>query len=140
MAVSAGPSTSVALASSSAWVISRAPLSSAIAAKGHRRGGRRVVDRRDVEGGAGRHRRRNAVGHRVAERHRRVVVGRRRIAPGAVAVVDQRAVADEIARLTARERRPVHVRGVGQQLGLGDQPRAAVFGDRGQGHWGRYRG
>ena len=102
--------------------------------QGHRRASRRVVDRGDVERGAGRHRRRDAVGHRVAERHRGVVVERRRIAPGAVAVVDQRAVAGRDRQIDRRQRRSIDIRGVGQELGLRDQPRPAVLGNRGQGH------
>ena len=105
----------------------------------HRRGHRRVVHRRDVEAGAGRHRRRDAVGHRVAERHRGVVVGRRGVAPGAVAVVDQRAAAGGDRQVDRRQRRSVDVRGIGQQLRLRDQPRAAVLGDRRQRHRRRHR-
>ena len=132
IAVSDGPSTSVALAKSWACVISRAPLSSAIAAKVTGVLSRRVVDRGDVERGAGRHRRRDAVGHRIAEAHRGVVVERRRIAPGAVAVVDQRAVAGRDRQIDRRQRRSIDIRGVGQELGLRDQPRPAVLGNRGQ--------
>ena len=90
VAVRLSPSTSPALASSSAWVISRAPLSSAIGVSVTGDGRRCVVDRRDVERRAAGHRV-GAVGDRVAEADRGVVVQRRGVGPGAVAVVDQRA-------------------------------------------------
>ena len=134
IAVSDGPSTSVALARSWACVISRAPLSSAIAAKVTG-----VVTGASFTGvmssvalvatGAATPSR-----HRIAERHRGVVVERRRIAPGAVQIVHQRAVAGRDRQVDCCQRRSIDIRGVGQELGLRDQPRPAVLGNRRQSH------
>ena len=142
MALSDGPSTSVALTKSSAWVIRRGPLSSAIATSvtGVVTGGKLVSltgvmsSVALVATGAAMPSR-----HGVAERHRGVVVGGRGVAPGAVEIVDQRAAAGRDREVDGAQRRSVDVRGVGQELGLRDQARPAVLGDRGQGHRGGHR-
>src|SRR5213076_2285873 len=73
------------------------------------------------------------------ERNRAVVVVRRRVAPGAVGVVDQRAAAGRDGQTGGGQSSAVNIGRIGQQLGLGDQPRAAVLGDRRQRHQARGR-
>ena len=131
-------STSAALASSSACVISRAPLSSAIAASVTAAVVGRIVHRRDVE--RGRRPRRCAspsvTCRRTTPRCRRC---RRRVGPGAVAVVDQRAAAggDRQARSPSAAALSTSA-ALARSCGLRDQPRAAVLGDRGKRHRTRW--
>ena len=67
-----------------------------------------------------------AVGHLVGEFDRGVVVRRRRIGPGAVVVVEERARAGRDLQIGRHQRRTVEIAGVDQQFGLRDQPRAGV--------------
>src|SRR5205823_2393373 len=62
-----------------------------------------------------------------------VVVGRRGVGPGAVAVSEQRRSEERRVGIERRQAFAFDVGGIGQQLGLGDQPCAAVLGNRRQG-------
>ena len=103
--------------------------------QGDRAGGRGVVDRGDIEAGRAGHRI-GAIGDGIAEADRAVVIGRRGIGPGAITVVDQGAGASRNRQGRSGQGIVLDIRGVGQQFGLGDHPRAAVLGDGGQGHRG----
>src|SRR4029078_11793647 len=83
--------------------------------------------------------RRGPVAHAIAERHRGVVVRRRVIGPGAVAVVVERPPAGGDLQFDRRQRRIVDIARIRQQLGLRDQARPAVLRNRSHRHRRRHR-